>query len=127
MSIQQNGALALRGQRLRPTANKIPVWKENSILLLNANEVLYFTANDGEVDVVTNHGRYCSRNSLQYWEERMKEKRFFRTHKSFLVNLDKVRQAIPFFNYTFLLKLDGIKDEIPVSRNYLREFKQLMF
>jgi DNA-binding LytR/AlgR family response regulator len=56
----------------------------------------------------------------------MKDQRFFRTHKSYLVNLDKVKQAVPFFNYTYLLKLEGSKDEIPVSRSYLKDFKQMM-
>ncbi|HEX3048837.1 MAG TPA: LytTR family DNA-binding domain-containing protein [Bacillota bacterium] len=116
----------IQEQKRKQTVKKVPVWKDDHILLLNPYEILYFTIKDGSVTVVTSQGSYHSRDSLNLWEDRMKEQRFFRTHKSFLVNLDKVKQAVPFFNYTYLLKLEGNGEEIPVSRSYLKDFKQVM-
>ncbi|MCL6591591.1 MAG: LytTR family DNA-binding domain-containing protein [Firmicutes bacterium] len=116
----------VREQKLKQSVKKVPVWKDDSFLLLNPHEIFYFTVADGGVWAATGQGRYSSREPLNYWEERLKDQRFFRTHKSFLVNLDKVRQAIPFFNYTYLLKFDGLKEEVPVSRSYLKDFKRLM-
>ncbi|MBG0763289.1 MAG: LytTR family transcriptional regulator DNA-binding domain-containing protein, partial [Tissierellales bacterium] len=47
-----------------------------------------------------------------------------RTHKSFIVNLDYVNEIIPWFNYTFKLRLKHYENnEIPVSRSYLKDFK----
>lgn len=119
--------ILIRERMMRQSVKKIPVWSENQILILNPREIWYFTVENGKVTVVSTQGRYLSRDSLAFWEERLKEQRFFRTHKNFLVNLDKVRQVAPFFNYTYLLKLEGLNDEIPVSRNYLKEFKRVMF
>jgi len=123
---RKNLETLLREQMLRQSVKKIPVWDKERILLLNPYEVIYFTVKDGEVLVISSQGRYYSRESLTFWEDRLKESRFFRTHKKFLVNLDKVRQVIPFFNYTYLLRLEGVKEEIPVSRSYLKAFKQMV-
>src|SRR5690606_33379230 len=106
---RKNLETLLREQMLRQSVKKIPVWDKERILLLNPYEVIYFTVKDGEVLVISSQGRYYSRESLTFWEDRLKESRFFRTHKKFLVNLDKVRQVIPFFNYTYLLRLEGVK------------------
>ncbi|HEX3043477.1 MAG TPA: LytTR family DNA-binding domain-containing protein [Bacillota bacterium] len=113
-------------QRLQQSVKKVPVWKDDRIFLLNPHEISYFTVENEAVTVVTGQGRFYSRDSLNFWESRLKGERFFRTHKSFLVNLDNIKQVAPFFNYTYLLKLEGIKEEIPVSRSYLKAFKQIM-
>lgn len=128
MVIQSRESLEsfIQEQKLKQSVKKVPVWKENRILLLYPHEILYFTVENEQVTVVTEQGRFSSRDALNFWESRLKNERFFRTHKSFLVNLDKIKQVAPFFNSTYLLKLEGVTEEIPVSRSYLKEFRQIM-
>lgn len=116
----------IQQQVLRQSVKKVSVWKENKILFLNPSEILYFSVEDEEVDVFTAYGRYTGRESLSFWENRLREEKFFRCHKKYLVNLDKVKQALPHFNYTYMLRIDGVKEEIPVSRSYLKAFKEVM-
>ncbi len=113
-------------QVLKQSIKKVHAWKDNSIHFINPCDILFFTVKNGAVDVFSKQGIYESRESLSFWEDRLKEQRFFRCHKNHLVNLDKVKQAIPHFNYTYVLKIEGIKEEIPVSRSYLKTFKELM-
>lgn len=116
----------IQQQVLRQSIKKAPVWKNNSIHFINPTDILYFNVISGTVDVITNYGIYESRESLSFWEDRLREQRFFRCHKNYLINLDKINQALPHFNYTYMLKLEGVKEEIPVSRSYLKAFKDLM-
>ena len=57
----------------------------------------------------------------------LKNQNFMRTHKSFLVNLDKVQEVIPWFNNTYILVLENCSEtSIPVARHYLKQFNQIM-
>ena len=66
------------------------------------------------------------RNSINQVEEQLAEyPRIFRTHRAFLVNLDKIRMRKG-NSLGYQLKLVGIDEEIPVSRNNTRKFIQLL-
>jgi len=43
-----------------------------------------------------------------------------------IINTDKIVEIIPWFNNTFMLKMQDEKVDIPVSRNNIIEFKQIM-
>ena len=51
---------------------------------------------------------------------------FFRCHRSYCVNLSKIREIVPRFNNTYILRLSDLEFEVPVSRSKVKEFRQLM-
>lgn len=106
------------------SVNRLPVWKNNRILLLNPEEILYCTMEDGKTVIVTAKERYITEGKLIHLEEILGQDGFFRCHRSFLVNLDSINEVIPWFNNTYLLKLKDISDEIPISRRHMKEFKK---
>jgi hypothetical protein len=66
------------------------------------------------------------RNSINQIEEQLAEyPRIFRTHRAFLVNLDKIRMRKG-NSLGYRLKMVGTDEEIPVSRNNTRKFIQLL-
>jgi len=113
----------LEMQELRPI-NKLPVWKNNRILLLNPEDILYCTMEDGKSIIVTENERYVSDGKLIYLEEILRRDGFFRCHRSFLVNLNAISEVIPWFNNTYIIKVRGLEDEIPISRRHMKEFKK---
>ena len=62
-------------------------------------------------------GEFCSR---------LPETQFFRCHRSFCVNLNKIREIEPWFNNTYLLRLRDLEFQVPVSRSKVKAFRQLM-
>ncbi|MGL5692644.1 MAG: LytTR family DNA-binding domain-containing protein, partial [Peptostreptococcaceae bacterium] len=52
--------------------------------------------------------------------------KFFKTHRSYIVNLSKIQEIIPWFNNTYKLKLKNIDNEVFVSRSKIKEFRKLM-
>jgi DNA-binding LytR/AlgR family response regulator len=115
------------GQTAKRVLRKVPVWRDDRIILLSISDILYYMVQDREVSIVTQPDTaYKSQEPLNYWESRLKGHKFFRCHKSFLVNLDKVEEIIPYFHNTYMLKLKGIKEEIPVSRNYIKDFREII-
>ncbi len=57
---------------------------------------------------------------------RLPETLFFRCHRSYCVNLSKIREIEPWFNNTYLVKLRDLEAQVPVSRSKARPFRQLM-
>lgn len=70
---------------------------------------------------------YCENRTLGEYEKRPEGMRFFRIHKSFLINLDKVREVFPWGNNSFSLKMQGYEENIlPIGRDKMKTLKQLL-
>ncbi|KJS19105.1 MAG: hypothetical protein VR72_20475 [Clostridiaceae bacterium BRH_c20a] len=104
--------------------DKVIAWKNDRIFLFGTEEILYFTLMDGEAVVVTEGDTYKVKGTLNSWEESLKKLGFFRCHKSYLINIDKIAVISPMFKNTFAIRLKNCATEIPVSRRYAVEFKK---
>ncbi|MCR1897660.1 LytTR family DNA-binding domain-containing protein [Irregularibacter muris] len=106
--------------------NKITLWKKQKMFVLNINDILYCQANEHEVFIYTKEDQYKITSSISDFYRRLPQDNFFKSHRSYIVNLDKIIEIIPWFNNTYMLKLQGINDEVPVSRHNILTFRQLM-
>jgi DNA-binding LytR/AlgR family response regulator len=71
-------------------------------------------------------GRVLVRLKMQELEERLSAHNFARVHRSTIVNLDHVAAIHPWFSGTYLIDMrDAEKTQIPMSRNFGRQLKQL--
>lgn len=105
---------------------KLPVEAEGEIIYIDINRIAYLYPEGKSSIIVTQNKKYEYNKSLKEAEERLKMFGFFRTHRSFLINLAYVKRMTPWFNGAYELELTGIKEKISVSRNYAKEFmKQL--
>lgn len=106
---------------------KIPVWKNNKIYLLNPSDISYFEAVEKGSKVMSVQGEFETNYCLSDLEDKLRDVNFFRTHKSFLVNIDKVMEIIPWFNGTYILLLkDYEKNEVPVSRRCAKKLREYL-
>lgn len=110
----------------RQVINKIPVWKENSIVLLDPETILYFTIDEKKVMVHLKDASYASSSTLAELEEKLESRGFFRCHKSFLINTDYIDRIIPWFNSTYMIRLKEASEQIPVSRSYTKKLKGML-
>ena len=58
--------------------------------------------------------------SISDFHGRLPQESFFRCHRSYLVNLSQIREIVPWFNNTYLLRLRDLEAEVPVSRGRSR-------
>ncbi len=106
--------------------NRIVVSDDGKLIILNPLDVLFFAAEGNYVQIVTEKKVYITKETLKYWEERMTEFDFFRCHKSFLVNLQKIEEIHPMFNSTYDISLHNFPTKISVSRRYVAELKKII-
>ncbi|MFN7252590.1 MAG: LytR/AlgR family response regulator transcription factor [Anaerobacillus sp.] len=111
-------------EKPEPTIAKLAVEDERSIVYLSPSDITYLFREDRETIICTVDRKFYSKLPMKDLEEKLRGYPFFRTHKSYLVNLDKVELLIPWFNGAYQLKVAGRRDEIPVSRNYVKSLRE---
>ncbi|NPV70584.1 MAG: response regulator [Firmicutes bacterium] len=105
---------------------KIPVERNGSIALLDAGELVYAQCMGDRVRLKTFDKECCTKLTLSQLENRL-NRRFLRVHRTFLVNLDKVAEVIPWFSGTYTLAMkDKEHSKVPVARTHVRHMKEAL-
>lgn len=116
--------LKMQNQNQNKEIKKIAVNKDDRMFLIDTSDAVYFESRGSEVDIVTLEQKYKVSLTLKELEASLDMDKFFRIHRSFIVNMDYVIEIIPWFNYTCKLVLQGDKGELIVSRSNFKEFKE---
>ncbi len=103
---------------------------EERILLLPADDLIYACLNDDLVLVVANGVAGTSNvRTLDELQTQLDPAVYWRVHRSYLVNIHKIKEIVPWFSRNFILRMKDAKaTEIPVSRaqtKRLREYLKL--
>jgi len=106
--------------------DKISVWEDNNIILINITDIQYLAAYDGKTTVFSRNGKYKSPDALNTWEQKLAKHNFLRCHRSYIVNIDQIDKISPWFNGTYNIRLRDLKDNIPVSRSSVKKLKHFL-
>lgn len=107
--------------------SKIPLNIDKKTIMMEISDVVYIESQNRVCLIHTINGDYQDNNTLNYFEERLLSKGFFRIQKSYLVNLNQVKEMYPWFNGTYCVKMAGYKnDALPVSRKKIKQLKALL-
>lgn len=111
---------------------KIPARLEGKVALVNPADILYATSDDGRTYLCTVDGRIPTHLTLSEVESRLARSGFFRAHRSYLVNLQHIKEMIAYTRDSYTLILDNIPPdttgpiEIPLSKNAARDLRELL-
>ncbi|CAJ1003127.1 LytR/AlgR family response regulator transcription factor [Brevibacillus aydinogluensis] len=102
--------------------SKLIVEESSRLVVIDPAAILYAVRDDRVVRICTETEVYTTRMTLQQLEEKLQAHSFFRTHKSYLVNLQYVSELEPWFNGAYNLILKGPKKvRVPVSRTAAKD------
>jgi len=107
-------------------SKKITLRKDNKLKVIDVSEICFCEAQERETVIYTSSDKYIENCSISEFQKKLPRDIFFKTHRSYIVNLDKINEIIPWFNNTYMIKIKGISQEVPVSRNNINSFKHLM-
>lgn len=100
--------------------------KDERIIVTDINDIYYVEAHEKLTFVFTRRETYIMSVAISEFCGRLPEQLFFRCHRSYCVNLSKIREIEPWFNNTYLVKLRDLDAQVPVSRSKVKQFRQLM-
>ncbi len=110
-----------------PARNKIIVKAGGHNLIVDVADLVYATIDDGLITVVTSaiEGQ-TSFKTIEELQANLDPAIFWRTHRSYLVNINHIREVIAWFKSSYQLRMDDKKSsEIPVSRVQTRRLREL--
>ncbi len=110
-----------------PAAGKIVLQSGSRLLLVDQKDICFASVEDGTVTVVTSTLEGQSKcRTLEELLDLLDPAIFWRAHRSYVVNLNHIREVVPWFKSSYQLRMDDKKGtEIPVSRMQTRRLREL--
>jgi len=111
-----------------PAFNKLLVRSGARNLIVDPQELIYATIDSGVITLVTTQTEgQSSYRTLEELQAALDPETFWRAHRSFVVNMNRIREVVPWFKSTWQLKMDDKKgSEIPVSRTQSRRLREML-
>jgi two-component system LytT family response regulator/two-component system response regulator LytT len=111
-----------------PHRTKLLIRNANRNFIVDAQDVVYATIDNGMITLVASnvegHSNYRTIEDLQ---ANLDKDTFWRVHRSFLVNIHKIKEVVPWFKSSYQLRMDDKKHtEIPVSRVQTKRLRELL-
>jgi two-component system, LytTR family, response regulator len=97
-------------------------------LLVQAEEIIYASLTNESINIVTNQLAGTSNfRTLDELQARLDPSIFWRVHRSHLVNINKVKEIVPWFSRNYILRMKDAKaTEIPVSRAQTKRLRDYL-
>jgi two-component system LytT family response regulator/two-component system response regulator LytT len=107
--------------------NKLIVQAQSRLLLIDQADICYAAIDDGVIRLVTQTFEGQSKcRTLEELLELLDPALFWRAHRGFVVNIDHIREVVPWFKSSYQLRMnDKRQTEIPVSRAQTRRLREL--
>jgi two-component system response regulator LytT len=116
----------MAGQRER--RNQIAVRVAERFVLVQADDIIYASLSGDSINIVTGQVSGTSNyRTLDELQARLDPEHFWRVHRSHLVNINKIKEIVPWFSRNYILRMKDAKaTEIPVSRSQTRRLREYL-
>jgi len=105
--------------------NRIVVKNGSDIRIVPVQDIYYIEAYDDYVKLFTKDSYYLKKKTMNYYEQVLDESIFFRTHRSFIINLQQLTKVEPLEKNTYVALLKNGK-KIPLSRTGYTKLKETL-
>ena len=114
----------------KPQTSKILLKAVGRLFLVNQKDICFASIEDGIITVVTSGSNGMEGQSncrtLEELLDSLDQDLFWRAHRSFLVNINRIKEVVPWFKSSYQLRMDDKKQtEIPVSRAQTKRLREL--
>jgi two-component system LytT family response regulator/two-component system response regulator LytT len=97
-------------------------------ILVQADEIIFASLADESINIVTGQVAGTSNyRTLDELQARLDPELFWRVHRSHLVNINKIKEIVPWFSRNYILRMKDVKaTEIPVSRSQTKRLREYL-
>lgn len=122
----QLGAAASKPRPAQPV--KLLVKAQSRMILIDAEDLVYASIQDGEITIFSRDTEGVSNyRTVEELMEALDPDVFWRPHRSYLVNINHIKEVVPWFKSSYMLKMDDKRaSEVPVSRNQTKRLRELL-
>ena len=115
----------------RPNRGKVVIRSQNRLLMVDQREICFASIQEGAITVATSSGGGAAEGqsncrTLEELMDQLDPAAFWRVHRSYLVNIQHIREVVPWFKSSYQLRMDDARrTEIPVSRSQTKRLREL--
>jgi two-component system LytT family response regulator/two-component system response regulator LytT len=117
----------LEQQQHRGQTAKVLLKATGRLFLVDQKDICYASIQDGVITVVaTNMEGQSNCRTLEELLDSLDPNMFWRAHRSYLVNINRIKEVVPWFKSSYQIRMDDKKQaEIPVSRAQTKRLREL--
>ena len=100
----------------KPLSGRLMLRQREGSVFVDLNDLLLIQREDRSTVLYTRSGeRYSIGDSLSELESRLPGDVFFRSHKSYIINLNHIRDITPYGRWTYVVRMEGIKQDALIT------------
>jgi two-component system LytT family response regulator/two-component system response regulator LytT len=117
----------LEAQQPQSKTSKVMIRAAGRLMLVDQKDICYASIEDGVISVVTSNMEGQSNcRTLEELLDSLDPKQFWRAHRGFVVNINRIKEVVPWFKSSYQLRMDDKKQtEVPVSRAQTKRLREL--
>lgn len=112
-------------QGLARKPDKLIIRNKEGLTLIDTADIILIQREEKSTVIYTSGGRYVTSESLGELFEKLDKNLFFRSHKSYIINLGCVSRIYPYGRWTYLVKLKGTEKDALLTREKFDELNDI--
>lgn len=91
--------------------------------ILNQDEITLIQRENRSTVIVTSSGRHTTTQTLSELEQKLNKDIFMRSHKSYIINKNKINQLLPYGRWTYIVKFKDVEDDALITSEKAKELE----
>ena len=104
--------------------SRIMIKKKDVVMFLDMSDIILIQREDRSTVIYTAYDSHTTGDSLSAIEKKLDPRQFFRSHKSYIVNMSYIDSVTPYGRWTYAIKFRGIKNDALITSDKLDELKE---
>ena len=122
---RQRAALPQVNVRPREAEGRMMLKHRDGVSFIDLKDILLVQREDRATVIYTLDGeRYVTGDSLTEMEERLPRESFFRCHKSYIINLSRIKDITPYGRWTYVVRLEGTRHDALITHEKYEELER---
>jgi len=114
-----------RPARKTPAGKRLMIRGKEGLSFVDVDEIVLIQREDRQTHIYCEDGRkYVTGDSLSEIEEKLDPGVFFRSHKSYIINLNRVDTVTPYGRWTYAVSLEGTDQDALITADKFEELKE---
>jgi two-component system LytT family response regulator len=110
----------------KPLNGRLMLRHREGSAFVDLSDLLLIQREDRSTVLYTKNGeRYSISDSLSELEERLPADVFFRSHKSYIINLNHIKDITPYGRWTYVVRMEGIKQDALITHTKYDELADM--